>query len=108
MSVQNTFGVVTSDVALDPSISPTAKAVYLVLAVFRDRETDECYPSNRYLAAALGISERTVIRALRELSEGGVIRRVSQHREGRQVNSLTVLTDAVPKRPGRGSGVTPP
>lgn len=104
MSREPAFGVVTSDVALDPRISATAKALYLVLAVFRNRETDECYPSNGYLAKALGLSERTVTRALTELVDSGVIERVPQFRDGRQVNSMTRLVDAVPKRHRRPPG----
>lgn len=88
------FGTVTGDVAHDPTISVTAKAVYLSLSIWRNQETNECFPSNKTIAAGLGVSERTVIRAIVELEQAGVVHRIPQFRDGRQVNSLTVLTDA--------------
>jgi DNA-binding transcriptional MocR family regulator len=99
------FGTVTGDVAFDPSLSTTAKAAYLVLVMHRNRDTNECYPSNKTIAQAVGCSERTAIRALNELADAGVIERTPQFRDGRQVQSLTRLTDARAERHGR-RGVT--
>lgn len=58
-----------------PAISGTATKVYLALLFRSDRETRTCYPSLGYLAAAVGSSRRTVIRALDELLRAGMIAR---------------------------------
>lgn len=94
------FGVVTRDVGLDPTISGSAKNVYLVLALHRDFETSEAYPSVGLIATALGVSTRTVQRGLDELEEHGVIRKQARFRGGRQTSNRYVLQDAIARRPG--------
>lgn len=58
------FGTVTGDVAFDPTLKPSAKTVYLVLVMYRNAETNECFPSNETIASHTGMSTRSVIRAL--------------------------------------------
>lgn len=92
------FGTVTAGVAFDPDLTTNAKAVYLVLVMYRNRETDSCFPSNKTIAARLGVSERTVIRGMVELANAGVIERTPRFEDGRQISSLTTLTDAHDRR----------
>jgi DNA-binding transcriptional MocR family regulator len=88
------FGTVPGRVAFDPSISGSAARVYLVLVMFRNQDDDTCYPSNATLMRYTGLSRSTVIRALYELSEVGVILREDRFVQGRQTTSLTHLTDS--------------
>lgn len=95
------FGTVTGDVAFDPKVTGSMARVYLVLVMYRNNEDNTCFPSNETIAENSGMSLRTVTRALSDLVELGVIRRQPQYRDGRQVNSLTILTDAMrPRRKG--------
>jgi predicted transcriptional regulator len=89
------LGSVSGGVAFNPDISTPAKAVYLVLVMYRNDKTHECWPSNATVAKGVGCSERTVIRALVELAEKGVISREARFVEGRQTTSITHLTDVV-------------
>lgn len=92
------FGIITKDVIMDPMISTTAKAVYCVLAVHRNSETGNCFPSVETMAKGLGLSTRTVRRCLDELEQAHVIRRDKRFREGRQTTNQYVLIDAVARR----------
>lgn len=87
------FGNVTTDVALDPSISTTAKAVYLVLACHADMTTGECWVRNARIAEHLGVTRRTVISALNELVEAGALSRVHRFERGHQRANLYTLLD---------------
>lgn len=98
------FGTVTGDVAFDPTLKPSAKTVYLVLVMYRNAETNECFPSNETIASHTGMSTRSVIRALVELEEAGVVQREARYRDGRQTTSLTILTDARARRHGGNHG----
>jgi DNA-binding Lrp family transcriptional regulator len=92
-------GRVSGDVVYDPTISESAKAVYLVLVMHRStKDFTTSFPSNATISSYTGRSVRTTIRALNELTERGVIERVPQFINGRQVNSITLLTDLVSKR----------
>jgi DNA-binding MarR family transcriptional regulator len=88
------FGTVSGRVAFDPTISPSAVRVYVVLVMYRNREDSTCFPSNDTLQRATGFSAATVKRALSELQERGVIHRSPRFVDGRQTTSLTTLTDA--------------
>lgn len=54
-------------------ISPSAKLVLLYLADCYNPKTPKMFPKQKTIAAKLGISERSVIRAISELREGGLI-----------------------------------
>lgn len=54
-------------------ISPSAKLVLLYLADCYNPKTAKMFPKQKTIAAKLGISERSVIRAISELREGGLI-----------------------------------
>jgi DNA-binding MarR family transcriptional regulator len=97
------FGNVTTDVALDSTISTTAKAVYLVLAVHADMETGECWVRNARIAEHLSVTRRTVITALNELVEAGAVSRVHRFEGGHQRSNLYTLLDV---RRARRAGVS--
>lgn len=54
-------------------VSPSAKLVLLYLADCYNPKTAKMFPKQKTIAAKLGISERSVIRAISELREGGLI-----------------------------------
>lgn len=54
-------------------ISPSAKLVLLYLADCYNPKNSKMFPKQKTIAAKLGISERSVIRAISELREGGLI-----------------------------------
>lgn len=87
------FGNVTTEVALDPTISPTAKAVYLVLAVHADITTGETWVSNSRIAAHLDVHRSTVVRAINELVASGSLQRVHRFRKGHQQSNIYTLLD---------------
>lgn len=92
MSNARWLGTVSGQVAMDPDLSVTAKAVYLVLAVHADM-TGWSYPSVSRIAIALDKSRRVVFRALAELEEAGVVERQHRFIDGRQTSNQYVLTD---------------
>lgn len=93
------YGKTPVDVACDPTLSTTAKAVYAVLAVHVDVRTNQCYPSWATLQRATGKSRATVYRALRELVDAGVVTIEARFHKGQQTSNLYTL---IP----RGEGVT--
>jgi len=50
-----------------------AVSAYIALSKFADNNTKKCYPSYRRLAETMGASERTAIRAVKELEDKGAI-----------------------------------
>ena len=65
------------------NISATARVVYAALASYYWGADSVIYPAYSTLAAALGISRSTVIRAVRELVAAGVIEKKTTMREKR-------------------------
>jgi len=61
------FLIVTKAVLADKRISTTAKVVLAQLMDHRNKTTGQCNPRETSLAEELGISRRTVLRALKEL-----------------------------------------
>src|SRR5262249_38290500 len=58
----------------DHSLSPAAKLVYVEMLVrFRNNRTGRCDPSQELLADKLGLSVRTVERAIKDLKKAGRI-----------------------------------
>lgn len=87
------LGSISGEVAFTPDLPLAAKAVYMVLAMYRNTDDDSCFPSNATLARCTGLSERSVQRALISLTKYGVIDREPRFVEGRQTTSVTVLKD---------------
>lgn len=65
--------------AFSTQMPSTSKFTLVVLADLAD-EADSCFPSQAYVAAATGSSERTVMRALANLERQGYIVRERRHR----------------------------
>lgn len=71
---------------LDMSLK--AKALFSLLQKFRDNETGYCWPSNETLAKMLSVSRRTVIRAVEELVQVGLVKKEARVGEdGRQTSN---------------------
>ena len=85
------FACVDVDVMRDNELSLTARFIFAVLCTFSSMaEGRNCWPSNDTLAKAAGVSKRTVIRALMELKDRGVIVRFERFLgEGGQTSSYT-------------------
>lgn len=96
MSVPNKdwFGTVTGDVAFDPTVTGPMARVYLVLVMYRNRDSDQCYPSNETIGKHTGMSLATVKRVLRDMVQAGIIKREDRFVDGRQTTSVTTLLDA--------------
>lgn len=76
----------------EPALTAEAKLVYL--ALFKHMGTSfTCYPRVTTLAAATGISDRTVQRSLGHLEQSGLIRRKPQYdpSDGRRQSTLYTL-----------------
>lgn len=56
------------------NISSTAIVLYLMLKKFADYKTGECFPGRKRLATQMGISVRSIGRALKELETVGAIK----------------------------------
>ena len=74
--------------ALDPSLSPVDKAVYHVLLVLADNETQQCSPKIETIATHAFCSQRAVYRSLNTLEAIGAIKRTSRFRCHRQISSI--------------------
>ena len=85
------FAKVDRAVMLDKTLSQTAKYIFAVLCTFADSDKRGCWPSNDTVAEAAGVSERTLIRAYKELEARGVIARETRFNDGQQTSSYTLI-----------------
>jgi hypothetical protein len=69
---------------LVPTLGPMAALVYWALAYHADRD-GKCWPSHGCLARELGLSERTVIRAIATVEKHGLVS-VERARDGKTRN----------------------
>lgn len=63
-------------------IGPLGIAVYAVLRKFADYETGDCYPKLSTIGSTLGISRNTVLKAIKLLSDNGIIEVASGQESG--------------------------
>lgn len=91
------FGVVLADVLRNPMLSTNAKALYALLCTYAQGKT-ECWPKNETLATDLGVTTRSIITWMNELVDAGIVEREAQFKDGRRVNSKTLLIDVVSPR----------
>lgn len=84
------FAKVDVDVATDKSLSITARFIFTILCTFADDKRG-CWPSNEAVAEAAGVSQRTVIRAYKELEARGVIARDRRFKNNQQTTSYTLI-----------------
>lgn len=75
------FACVDIDVLRDKELSQTAKFVFAVLCTFVNVNNRVCWPSNETLAETSNMSKTSVIRALKELEERGIIQRFTRFEE---------------------------
>lgn len=99
------WSVLPSWVACDPTLSPEARVVLLVLSAHAD-DRSHPFPSIARIARLVGRSERTVLRLLAELEGRGLIQRLHRFRGGEQVSSAYVLRFDRWGRHGMGDGVS--
>lgn len=84
------WAVLPARIACDPSLTPEARLVLLILSAHADDRTHP-YPSVARIARMLGRSDRTVLRLLSELEGRGLIRRMHRYRNGEQTSSAYAL-----------------
>lgn len=96
------WAVLPARIVCDPSLSPEARCVLLLLSAHAD-DNAHPFPSVATLARLLGRSERTVLRVLAELRAADLVEVVHRFRGNEQTTSAYVLRF---DRWGRG-GVTP-
>jgi AraC-like DNA-binding protein len=100
------WSVLPSWVACDPTLSPEARVVLLVLSAHAD-DRSHPFPSIARIARLVGRSERTVLRLLAELEGRNLIQRLHRFRNGEQVSSAYVLRfDRWGRQSRQGEGVS--
>ena len=85
------FAKVDRNVMLDKTLSQTAKYIFAVLCTFADTAKRGCWPSNETVAESAGVSERTLLRAYKELMARGVIARITRFEDKQQTSSYTLI-----------------
>lgn len=65
------FGMTQTDIARDPTLPVLVKALYAVLATYANAAR-ECWPSQETLARALGVTDRTVRKAVKQGEAAGL------------------------------------
>ena len=73
------FSIINLDI-LKAKLRPSAKLVYAAIASYYRGQNSLIFPSYNRLAATLGINRRTVITAVKELIEAGVLKKDAQMR----------------------------
>ncbi len=91
---RKSFGLVYRsevDCAEFRGLSPTTRLVYVTLALFASRHAHEAFPRVSTLASIVGVSERTVHRALAALADAGFISINKRQLGPRRYNTYTLL-----------------
>ena len=88
---QGKFFVVQNQI-FDYKLSPIAFYVYCYLCKCRNK-TSGCYPSKQTIASACGIAVSSVSKAIKQLSDSGLITVTKNFRGGRQINNSYEITD---------------
>ena len=93
MSENQEYWFAKVDVAVirDKTLSLAAKTIFAVLCTFADKDTRGCWPSNKAVAEAAGVTARTVQKAYRELEERGVISRELRFNHNGQTSSYSLI-----------------
>lgn len=73
-------------------LSPIAFYVYCYLCKCRNRKSG-CYPSKQTIASACGMAVSSVSKAIKQLSDAGLIVVIQNYRNGRQINNSYEITD---------------
>src|SRR5579871_844026 len=87
---------------------PTSKTVLLLMADYADRE-HALFPSVATLAAELGVPDRTVQRAIRDLEADGLVaREVRKTGSGKDASNRYVLAVGTPASEAAMGDTVPP
>lgn len=78
-------------------LGASCTVVYLSLCRHSDNNTQQCFPSMKLIAEENGISERTVIRAIKTLEEWNIVRvhRRKNNKGTQEVNVYTLTSKTV-------------
>lgn len=88
--------------AWEQPVKGSSKLVLLAMANCHNEDTDQCYPSISYIVNRTGLNERTVIKSIRSLTEGGYIDAKKSHGA---VNRYTIKPDrTTPKTTCKNTG----
>ena len=74
-------------VVRDSSLSLTTRGIYSIICSYASITNRSCWPTLETLAKDAGVSKSTVQRALKELSDKGIIVRQDRFDEKRQISS---------------------
>lgn len=85
------FFVVQSQI-FNCKLSPIAFYVYCYLCKCRNKKSG-CYPSKQTIASACGIAVSSVSKAIKQLSDAGLIVVTKNFCSGRQINNSYEITD---------------
>ena len=93
------FTMIHNDILENTLLNMREKICFVVLQKFADNETHTCFPSLNKLAAIIGCSKPTVIKALKGLEEKGLILKKRRKRAdgGHTSNLYTILVSAIDK-----------
>lgn len=93
------FTMIHNDILENTLLNMREKICFVVLQKFADNETHTCFPSLNKLAAIIGCSKPTVIKALKGLEEKGLILKKRRKRAdgGHTSNLYTILVSAIEK-----------
>lgn len=85
------FACVDIDVVRDSSLSLTVRGIYAIICSYASITNRSCWPTVETLAKDAGVSASTVQRALKELSDRGIITRQERFEEKRQISSKILI-----------------
>lgn len=83
---------VANDIINDTSLKAADKAVYMVLSMYADNDTAQCYPKRSTILEKAGVSDKTLRNALNRLVEKEYIAINTRYINGeRRSNIYTLL-----------------
>jgi DNA-binding MarR family transcriptional regulator len=95
------YGIVQKVVMRMGGLSITSKAVYALLASYTGA-TRYCWPSQKTIAADLGISRSSVLRSLSELERANLVKRSKLYDDFRRNNKYKLMVIRnLPEAPAR-------
>ncbi len=89
------YGLVANDVVKDAELGRLDRLLYCLICCYTGSNSG-AFPSQKVLAEALGVSQRAVIKSLRNLSEKGIIEVQRNSGKGASRN-VYLLFDGVPR-----------
>lgn len=104
------YAIVPLWLVLHPDVKDFAVRLFVYLvARHADREDGTCHPKRRTIAAALGVTEKTIDRAFGQLKKAGALTIDNRHDEsGQLISSLYTMIFDNPEGGGRVKNVPTP